>query len=164
MRNVLRKVCAVTVALGVCVAQAGAEVVKVPAGTAIILKSTSDVSTAATVGDMVTLVVASDVVVGGKVVAKAGATATGEVVAVVKRKFFGIPAKLSVTVQRVTLSDGTFAMVNKTKTVDGEDQMVCSIIGTILCLLPALIRGGDAKIPSGSVFDAMTIAPAEVTL
>lgn len=141
-----------------------AEVVKVPAGTTIMLKTVNEVSSSGAVGDAIAFVVVQDVLVNGKVVAKAGAPAVGEVSALVKRKFFGIPAKISVMVRHVTMADSTMVFVNSSKTVEGDDQMVCSIIGTILCLLPALIRGGDAKIPAGSMFPALVMSPSDVSV
>lgn len=164
MRQMAKKTVCTLMVLALCPISSFAEIVKIPAGTAILLRSTADVNSDNTLGDVVTFTVVSDVVVNGKVVAKAGSSATGEVSAISKRKFFGIPAKVSVTVQRVTMADSSIVVVNKTKTVEGDDQMVCSIIGTILCLFPALIKGGDAKIASGATFDAMVAAPSEVNV
>lgn len=164
MKHYIRKaICSLTV-LALLPLPVFAEVVKVPAGTSIMLRTTSDVTTASAVGDVVALTVVQDVTVDGKVVVKAGAVAMGEVSALVKRKFFGIPAKISVTVRRVTMVDSNMVAVSNTKTVEGEDQMVCSIVGTILCLFPALIRGGDAKITAGAMFDAIVTAPSVVTV
>lgn len=162
-RNIRKAICAMT-AVALMQLPVYAEVVKVPAGTTIMLKTISDVTSSGAVGDPIALVVVQDVVVNGKIVAKAGAPAMGEVSALVTRKFFGIPAKISVTIRRVTMIDSSMIFVSSSKTVEGEDQMVCSIIGTILCLIPALIRGGDAKIASGSMFDAMVMAPSDVTV
>lgn len=164
MKRYIRKtICSLT-ALALLQLPVCAEIVKVPAGTSIMLRTSSDVTSSSSVGDVIALTVVQDVVVNGKVIAKAGAVAMGEVSALVKRKFFGIPAKISVTVRRVTMIDSNMIAVSNTKTVEGEDQMVCSIIGTILCLFPALIRGGDAKISSGAMFDAIVTAPSEVTV
>lgn len=162
-RNIRKAICSLT-ALALLQLPVYAEIVKVPAGTAIMLRTTTDVTSSMSVGDVVSLVVVQDVLVNGKIVAKAGAVALGEVSALVKRSFFGIPAKISVTVRRVTMVDSNMVSVGNTKTVEGDDQMVCSIIGTILCLFPALIKGGDAKIASGAMFDAIVTSPSDVTV
>jgi hypothetical protein len=162
-RNVRKVICSLTAVallhLPVC-----AEIVKVPAGTAIMLKTTSEVTSSSSVGDIVSMVVVQDLVVNGKTVAKAGAGAIGEVTALAKNGFFGVPSEITVTVKRVTMIDSNMISVNTSKTVKGNDRMACSVIGAILCLFPALIRGGDAKIAAGAMFDAIMTAPGEVTI
>lgn len=164
MKNKIRKVLCSLTAIAVFHVPVCAEIVKIPAGTSILLKSVSDVTSSNNVGDVVSLVVVQDVSVNGKVVVKEGATAIAEVSGLVKKSFFGIPTKIAVTVKRVTTVDSNAVAVGNTKTVEGADRLMCSVIGAILCLFPALIQGGDAKIVAGTNFDAVVTSPAEVTI
>jgi hypothetical protein len=162
-RNIRKTICSLT-AMALLQLPVCAEVVKIPVGTAILLKTVTEVTSNNSVGDVVALTVVQDVVVEGKVVVKAGATAIGEVSGLVKKSFFGIPTKIAVTVKRITMVDSNVVAVGNTKTVEGDDRMMCSVIGAILCLFPALIQGGDAKVASGSTLDAIVTSPAEVTV
>jgi hypothetical protein len=116
----------------------------------------------ATTGDIVDLAVVEPVEVEGRTVIKAGAVGQAEVTFVQKRTMFGVPAKISVTAKRVNAVDKSAISIGNGKTVEGANRMICSIIGAILCLLPALIVGGEVTLPAGSVINAVTTAPAEV--
>lgn len=164
MNRFIRKAVCSVASLALLQGPVFAEVVKVPAGTAVMLRTTADVPSSSSVGDVVPLVVVQDLIVNGKTVAKAGAVAIGEVSAVETNGFFGSPAKITVTVRRVTMIDSNMIPVSAVKTVEGKNRLLCGIIGAILCLLPALIRGGDVKISSGAMFDAIMTAPGEVTI
>ncbi len=164
MNRIIRKSVCVVTTLALLQLPVYAEVVKVPAGTAVMLKTTADVTSSSSVGDIVPLVVVQDLMVNGKKVAKAGAAAIGEVTAVDTNGFFGAPARITVTVKRVTMIDTNMISVSTAKSVEGKNRMMCGIIGAILCLFPALVRGGDVKIAAGAMFDAIMTAPGEVTI
>lgn len=152
-----------TLVTGVAQVQA-ATTVQVPPGTAIML------TTAATlkaddlnVGDRVAFTVMQDVVVNGKVVIKAGATAFGEVVSSKKNNFLGIPGAIGVSLRTVTTADGKSVPISASKHVEGDDKMIVSIgLSLVCCILFALMKGGEAVIPAGTAVDGVTTMAVEV--
>lgn len=145
---------------------AWARTVRIPAGTTVVLRTTTDVvavsSTTATVGDIVPLATVERVQIDGKTVIDAGAAGQAEVTFVQRRTMFGVPAKISIVAKSVNAVDNSAIPVGNGKTVEGANRMICSIIGTILCLLPALIVGGEVSLPAGSVINAVTTSPIDV--
>jgi len=143
-----------------------AETVQVPAGTRVMLQTTSTISPAtANVGDTIELTVINDVIVGGKTVVKAGARATGEITNAKERGMIGIAAELGFVVRSCQAADGTTIMLTGNKFVKGKDKMVMSIgLALICCILFALMKGGDAMVPAGTQMDAMTAATTQVNI
>ena len=47
---------------------------------------------------------------------------------------------------------------------EGKDKMVCSIVGTLFCLFPALFKGGNVTFPAGTILEAVTTGPAEINI
>jgi hypothetical protein len=139
--------------------------VRVPAGT-VVNVATNAVITPETVkmGDTVDLSVTSDVVVDGKVVIKAGAKASGEVIQSKNRNYVGIPAKIGIAVRSVQAVDGTTIILSGSKLVEGKDKMVTSIgLSLICCILFAAMKGGDASIPAGTSIQATVAVTTPVT-
>jgi hypothetical protein len=154
---------AVTVTMAMTFSSVPAPAAELPAATPVALRPASPVSPQTThVGDSVDLVVASDVRVGDAVVIRSGAPAKGEVVQAQKRGMIGRPDKLMIRVNSVTAADGSTVPLRGTKSIEGDDKMVLSIIGGLLCLLPLLIKGGSASLDTGTTVEAFTVAPAQI--
>jgi hypothetical protein len=116
-----------------------------------------------TVGQSVTMKVANDVKVNGKVVIAAGAPASGEVVSASKAGAVGKEAQITVTAKNATAVDGTFVPLSGTKAVVGASHQTSSIVITILCCILGLLqKGGKAVIPAGSTLRTTVAAPVEV--
>ena len=113
-------------------------------------------------GDQANFIVAADVRVGDRVVIREGTPATGEVVRSQKRGMIGRPDELTVRVGNTTAVDGTNVPLNGMRTVEGDDKMILSIIGGLICLFPLLIKGGRASITPGTTLDTTTVAPVQV--
>ena len=126
--------------------------VKIPAGTPVIVAVNAAITPeAVNIGDAVELSVTSDVVIDGKVVIKAGARASGEVINAKKRNYIGIPSEIAISVRSVQAVDGTTVMLSGTKVVKGKDKMLTSIgLSLICCILFAGMKGGDASIAAGA--------------
>lgn len=138
-------------------------ITRVPAGTAILLRTTSAINPASVrVGDVLNLSVANDVTVGGRVVFKAGANARAEVVKAERRGIAGKPDLIAITVQSVQAVDGASVPVSTTKTVEGEDKMVVTIILTLVCLPFIFMKGGEAQIASGTEINTSTNGVVEI--
>lgn len=142
---------------------AGAATIKVPAGTSVSLRTSQTIAPQGVkAGDSVSLVVASDVVVDGKVVIRAGAPAKGEVVQSEQRGIVGKPDRVSVQIQSVTAVDGSTVPVSATKSAEGEDKVVLTVILALICLPLIFLKGGEAAIGAGAGVNAITNGVAEV--
>lgn len=139
--------------------------VQVPAGTAVtVVTNTAITPETANMGDTVNLSVTSDVVVDGKVVIKAGAQASGEVISAKKRNYLGIPAEIGISIRSVQAVDGTTVMLSGSKVIKGQDKMMTSIgLSLICCILFAGMKGGDVSIPAGTSITAIVAATTSVT-
>jgi hypothetical protein len=138
--------------------------VQLPVGTVVDLTFDTMVTPqTAAVGQNVTLKVANDVKVNGKVVIAAGTTATGEVIQSKKSGSVGQEAEISVTVKHVAAVDGTVVPLSGTKAVVGANKQTTSIVITLLCCILGLLKkGGKAEIPAGSSLRATVAAPVEI--
>lgn len=146
-------------------AGAAGAIVKVPVGTTVILELQEAISSeTASQGQKVRLEVMSDVKVKGKTVIRKGSTAVGEVASVSKAGMAGTAGGLGVTLQTVEAVDGSPILISMGKGAKGEDKMVKSIaIAALCCVFALLMKGKDVTMEKGTVFTAMTLAPAEVT-
>ena len=145
------------------VAQAAGKVA-LPVGTVVDLTfDTAVTPNTAAVGQAVTMKVANDVKVNGKVVIPAGAAATGEVVQSSKAGAIGKEASISVTVKQVTAIDGTPVPLSGTKAMVGDSHQTSSIVITLVCCILGLLQqGGKAEIPAGATLRATVAAPVEI--
>lgn len=143
-------------------AQAGPQ--RLAAGTFISLQTVGMVATqGVSVGDIITLTVVNDVLVGNRVVIKSGAPARAEVTLVKNASFAGIPGAINIRLQSVTAVDGTIVPVSATRSVEGDDNYVLAVVLGILCLpLIFVVRGQPAAIPAGSIVQASTNAEVEI--
>lgn len=113
------------------------EMVQIPAGTKVILKTAISLQPKDfKVGDRVNLIVASDVVVDGKVVIKKGAPALGEVTV---SEVIG-EDKLTISIKSVEAVDGTPVIVSGTESMEGAAERIgIGIIAALFCLPLILI-------------------------
>jgi hypothetical protein len=142
---------------------AAAAAVKVPGGTAVMLRTTQPISPKTfKPGDRISFSVADNVVVDGTVVIKAGSEAVGEVVQAEKRGILGKPDRISVRLTSVTAADGTLVPIAASKSAEGDDKMVLGIVLTLICLPFLLMKGGEAQIAAGTTVQGTTTGTAEV--
>lgn len=142
-----------------------ATVVKIPAGTPVSLKldQTVDSKTAQT-GQKVRFSVLNDVKVKGRVVIKAGTQAIGEVVHARDAGMLGTAGALHIAVRTVEAVDGTPVVLDSRKGTEGKDKMVQSVgIAMLCCIFALFMKGKEATMEAGALFDAMVVAPVEVT-
>ncbi len=126
--------------------------VKLQNGTVIPVKA-QDVITekSVTSGQTVSFVVATDVVVDGKVVIKAGAPVLGIVQEAKEAQMAGIAGKMIVSLQSVSAVDGTNVQLSGQFISEGKSEMGGTIaVAVILCPLALLNKGGEAMIPAGA--------------
>lgn len=137
---------------------------KLPGGTTIVLRTLQAITPAtAKAGDSVPLEVASDVVVDGTVVVRAGAAAKGEVVSSQKRGMVGKPDRIEIRVQSVAAVDGSTVPVGATKSAAGKDKTTMTVVLAILICLPLIfMKGGEASIPAGAAVNAATTGTTEI--
>ena len=140
--------------------------IEVPAGTSLTLKTVTNLSPKQLrVGDQLELVVVNDVIVNEKVIVKGGARARGEVTSSKEHSYIGIAGKMGFTLKNVTAVDGTLIPVSGNRYIEGPDKMVVSIgLSIICCLLFALMKGGEADIPSGTLVEASVMVTTPVTI
>jgi len=138
--------------------------IQIPSGTSVMLRTnTALYPDQLNIGDTVQLSVASDVMVDGVVVIKAGAKATADVMEAKSRNLIGIAAKLGIALRSVEAVDGSLIPISGSKVVAGKDKMVASIgLSLICCILFALMKGGDASIPSGTQINAIVAGTIKI--
>lgn len=106
--------------------------------------------------------VVQDIKVKDQVVIRAGARARGQVTESKKASMVGIPAKIGVELQSVEAIDGTIIPIRASKTMEGEDKIVLTVVLTLICLPLILLKGGDTQMSSGTTFDAFTLGTTEI--
>ena len=116
------------------VAQA-AEKLTVPAGTLVMVRP-ADVFTpnSCKSGDTVDFIVVQDVKVKDRLAIKTGARARGQITEAKKAGIVGMPAKIGVELQSVTAIDGSMIPIRASKSMEGEDKLVLTVVLTLICL------------------------------
>lgn len=113
--------------------------------------------------DTVNLSVTSDVVVDGKVVVKADAQTSGEVISTKKRNYVGIPAEIGISIRSVQAVDKTTVILSGSKVIKGQNKMVTSIGLSLICyILFAGMKGIEVSIPAGTQITAMVAVTTSV--
>lgn len=113
--------------------------------------------------DTVNLSVTSDVVVDGKVVVKADAQTSGEVIFAKKRNYVGIPAEIGISIRSVQAVDKTTVILSGSKVIKGQNKMVTSIGLSLICyILFAGMKGIEVSIPAGTQITAMVAVTTSV--
>ncbi len=137
------------------------------AGTPVMLETTTLISSNAVApGQEISLRVKYDVKVGDKVVIRAGAPATAQVIRVQKAKALGKPGYIEIEAKSVTAVDGTRVPLTGGRVyVEGDDRQTLSIVlGIFVCVLLLLLKGKEAEIPPGYTIQAQVASdtPIEV--
>jgi biotin carboxyl carrier protein len=167
----------------------------VPAGTSLSVELPAAITTkTARVGDRVSAYLTSDLVVDGKVVAKAGALLQGSVSSVVSgsQKIGGTP-ELGLTFDNLTLADGSDTQVNGSVTqvaaksdtardtakiaggaiagavighqVDGDKgKIIGGLLGAAAGAAAAKKTGTEVELPAGTVLGFTLNSPVTVTM
>jgi hypothetical protein len=174
---------------------AGPKQYTVPAGTSLSVELPAAISSkTARVGDRVSAYLTSDLVVDGKVVAKAGALLQGSVSSVVSgsKKIGGTP-ELGLRFDNLTLADGSDTSVNGTVTqvaaksdtardtakiaggaiagavighqVDGDKgKIIGGLLGAAAGAAAAKKTGTEVELPAGTVLGFTLNSPVNVTM
>lgn len=147
---------------------ASAATVTVPAGTRIFGELQQEVSSDVDefdVGDLVTGRVWRNVVIDGQTVIAAGAPMTLQVAAIQKRRTFGRAGNVEVRAVSVMAADGSEIFLDGGYDRKGESRVVLSSTLAALVAWPTLfIKGKEAVLPPGTVFDASVPANTNVTV
>lgn len=136
----------------------------IPEGTRVAHKALETVTSAtAKKGQTVRFEVVRDVEVKGKVVIKAGAPATGEVLKAESKKMIGREGVLQVGIRYATAVDGTQVPLRASLEEKGEERLVLTVVlSVVLCPLFLLMKGEEAEIPAGHEFTVFVDRPVEV--
>lgn len=158
MKNWNRIAAAVVVLTMACPFAAQARTVAVPWGTEVVAKFIDDVEPSKIqVGDNLLLAVDKDVVVDGQVVIKQGARIRAEVADSKKKGYAGQSGRVRITFRSVAAVDGQEISLSGSKSKQGEDSMVQTIVlGTICCPLFLFSKGEEGIIKSGQTVSAFT--------
>ncbi len=168
-QNRLLRVAIVAVLLTALPAAGIAERVRIPAGTTVYCVLDESLSTKkkssnfVRPGDRVRARVAEDVVIDGRVVIEAGTVVWAEVSKARRAKIAGIRGKLEVDANTVAAVDDTSIRLAGGYDRSGRGRFVtAAVLAKVIAWPFILIKGKQAHLSRGVIFDAQTAAPAEV--
>lgn len=145
-----------------------AQTVEVPFGTVIygyVAEKVTSKKKETSEGDVVRAFAWRDVTVDGRVAIKAGAPMMVKVSKVKKAKFAGIKGKLELEALTVQAVDGSGVNLTGGYDKSGRGRKALSITLAALVVWPAIfIKGKQAVLEEGTVFDAMVAADTAVSL
>ena len=146
-----------------------AERVRIPAGTTVYCVLDESLSTKkksshfVRPGDRVRARVAEDVVIDGRVVIEAGTVVWSEVSKARRAKVAGIRGRLEVEANTVAAVDDTSIRLAGGYDRSGRGRFVtAAVLAKVIAWPFILIKGKQAHLSRGVIFDAQTAAPAEV--
>ena len=146
-----------------------AERVRIPAGTTVYCVLDESLSTKkkssnfVRLGDRVRAKVAEDVVIDGRVVIEAGTVVWSEVSKARRAKVAGIRGRLEVEANTVAAVDDTSIRLAGGYDRSGRGRFVtAAVLAKVIAWPFILIKGKQAHLSPGVIFDAQTAAPAEV--
>lgn len=146
-----------------------AERVRIPAGTTVYCVLDESLSTKkkssnfVRLGDRVRAKVAEDVVIDGRVVIEAGTVVWSEVSKARRAKVAGIRGRLEVEANTVAAVDDTSIRLAGGYDRSGRGRFVtAAVLAKVIAWPFILIKGKQAHLSRGVIFDAQTAAPAEV--
>ncbi len=146
-----------------------ADTVRVPGGTTIYCVLDQDLTTRrksadfVLEGDYVRALVAEDVIVDGRVVIAAGAVVHGKVSRAKRAKIAGVRGKLRVAATSVTGVDQQAVALRGGYDRSGKGRVALAASLAAVVAWPLIfIKGKQAHLPRGVVFDAQTAVPIEV--
>lgn len=168
-QNRLLRVAIVAVLLTALPAAGIAERVRIPAGTTVYCVLDESLSTKkkssnfVRPGDRVRARVAEDVVIDGRVVIEAGTVVWAEVSKARRAQIAGIRGKLEVDANTVAAVDDTSIRLAGGYDRSGRGRFVtAAVLAKVIAWPFILIKGKQAHLSRGVIFDAQTAAPAEV--
>lgn len=161
---------AITAVLLTALPTAGiAERVRIPAGTTVYcvldesLSTKKESSNFVRLGDRVRARVAEDVVIDGRVVIEAGTVVWSEVSRARRARIAGIRGRLEVEANTVAAVDDTSIRLAGGYDRSGRGRFVtAAVLAKVFAWPFILIKGKQAHLSRGVVFDAHTATPAEV--
>jgi hypothetical protein len=134
--------------------------VKVPTGTLVYLATTETLvgkKNQVKVGQIVHCAVWKDVIVNGRVVIEAGASALARVDSLKTAKVAGIKGKMAIGAVEVNGLDGNPISLTGGYNKEGKGRIALSATLAAVIFLPLIfIKGSAAEVPSGTIFDAYT--------
>jgi len=143
-----------------------AETVKVPFGTRVFIQLDQRITSKKKhnrPGSFVNAHVWRDVVVNGKTVVTAGTLVMVQVGEIKGAKVAGIKGHVELKALQVLAVDGGDLMLTGGYDQSGKSLMALSITLAVVIFVPLIfIKGKQAKLESGTVFDAMVSQPTEV--
>lgn len=143
-----------------------ASTVNLPAGTVVRLELAETVSSeTAVVGQRVNFKVINEVKKSGKILINGGTTAIGEIITVDKNGALGKPGTIGIQLKSVNAIDGTVVLISASKVVNGASKQTEALIVTlILCIFGIFIKGENATLQAGSIFEATTISDLNINV
>ncbi|AZO94421.1 hypothetical protein GM661_04830 [Iocasia frigidifontis] len=143
-----------------------AKEVELKSGTIIFVETTSMLDPdQLQVGDNVSLIVSSDVLVNNTVVIEAGSPVIATVTSSKESGLIGMAGKLGLNISSVEAVDGTYVALSGSKMVEGKDSTVASAgLSLLICPLFALMKGEDAKIPANTRIEARVISTYQINI
>ncbi len=145
----------------------GSRAVSIPSGTRVYLETEDAVSSKrgkADEGALPKCHVWRDVVVEGEIVAKAGTPALVRIDKIVHAKMAGQKGKLTLGAYETKAVDGQTVQLSGGYHKDGEQRMALAITLGAMFILPIFLKGKEAELPAGTIFDAYTGPVQTVTL
>ena len=135
-----------------------AEAVTLKDGTPVMLRLTEEVSTKTkNVNDAIHFEVSRDVIVDGKIVIRAGASAEGTVTSCIKPDIIGQEGTICFMANSTKSVDGQYVSLRANLSRTGKSNMLLSAgAAWACCPIFALIQGGVASFPVGTECKAYT--------
>ena len=135
-----------------------AEAVTLKDGTPVMLRLTEEVSTKTkNVNDAIHFEVSRDVIVDGKIVIRAGASAEGTVTSCIKPDIIGQEGTICFMANSTKSVDGQYVSLRANLSRTGKSNMLLSAgAAWACCPIFALIQGGGASFPVGTECKAYT--------
>ena len=129
-----------------------------PAFSSIYIENTQEIrSKSLVVNQIITFMVAEDLIVNGQVIVSRGTPVAGKVTRVTPPKFLGRPGDFEVQVREVESLDGTMIPLLGTVYLEGKDKSTEVIVLGALVFWPILlIKGNEAIVPPNTLMRVET--------
>jgi hypothetical protein len=138
----------------------------IPAGTPVIIKSVSTINSKTMIsGSIASFVVERDVKIRDKTVIKAGSEVKARILYARKNGMVGKPGVIQISDFDIKAVDGTSIPIRASFISNGKDKSDKVLSTALLFGLPFLmIKGGNAKIPAGTVKTVFTDLDTNIIL
>jgi hypothetical protein len=128
-----------------------AESVTLRSGSVVVVQTTRAYSSeSARPDELVDLIVASDVLVNGKVAIRQGTPVSASIEDLESTQMMGREGKISISINSTRAVDGTTVPLSGRLSSRGADEMTGTVVGAFFCPLFLLNKGGEATIASGA--------------